>query len=768
MKENIPESYGDNNDFGGVASMGLLSLQHEPQRLLLESQKINSQFEALVMENYRIFVENLTCSSQLRSEDNNLNGITIEFEEELRGLVQQCTAFRDRVGHFVNSHKRNRKTLQHHMQLVELLEVPQLVDACARNGFHDEALELANFVNGLERRHLLAFEVRSGAGSVRCGSSVVQGIVNEVQSTLLTLRQHLLQLLAEYSTLPKQIQLLASIRKLDGMLVDRQLAVERHSNRNMSILTDSQRETFRLFLIKSAETRLQMDFLEARGVWVDRLMDRALNDGVGATGALEQAGDLTTPTTDHRDRASAGSGGVSGRSGLHSPYGRTIEMLEVNRSAWFSIVTQFNALFEESAGLCSSSTILSTWASRSVQRLLTELTIVLPSLEDGAAMRSVLEQTLFFSDRMGQVGCDFTPLAHSVFATALETRLQNDWTAAAAQFKSITSTERFVFASESNVKEQVVPLFMSQVQSVETNLSSSSSSAPSGGVSQSRNGTGNGTGAEEVHAPSALLAYPPLAFLLNAFLIGLNFVRDCPISRSRVAIFNSMEGCLVDICHFLVATSKDIRKLGNKYLDKDKDKYEGKVGVQKKGSAPDVLPIEEGSGNDSSPYGSVQSSSMDVQYGEAMTGLLIPHVMMCFNAIFSTSSTSMGVGAGAGVTNEEDHKVLVLVTETALRRCEEILLKGSLIRDSSSRQHSVSVEEDAKSLSLTRTAADRGEQLVSHGTGTGAGSSRGAKLPSKRLTTVSSAVESQSQSDATTAAPASPSIGATDGSRLDF
>jgi hypothetical protein len=38
-------------------------------------------------------------------------------------------------------------------------KVPQLVDACTRNGFHEEALELANFVNGLERRHLLASEV---------------------------------------------------------------------------------------------------------------------------------------------------------------------------------------------------------------------------------------------------------------------------------------------------------------------------------------------------------------------------------------------------------------------------------------------------------------------------------------------------------------------------------------------------------------------------------------------------------------------------------
>jgi Dor1-like family len=74
------------------------------------------------------------------------------------------------------------------MQLVELLEVPQLVDACARNGFHDEALELANFVNGLERRHLLASEVRA-EGKHRGGNDVVQNIVDDVQSTLLSLRQ---------------------------------------------------------------------------------------------------------------------------------------------------------------------------------------------------------------------------------------------------------------------------------------------------------------------------------------------------------------------------------------------------------------------------------------------------------------------------------------------------------------------------------------------------------------------------------------------------
>ena len=48
--------------------MGLQYLQQEPQRLLKESERVNLELEALVMDNYRIFIENLTCSVELRLE----------------------------------------------------------------------------------------------------------------------------------------------------------------------------------------------------------------------------------------------------------------------------------------------------------------------------------------------------------------------------------------------------------------------------------------------------------------------------------------------------------------------------------------------------------------------------------------------------------------------------------------------------------------------------------------------------------------------------
>ena len=55
---------------GIAASMGLQNLQHEPQRLLSEAERLNVELESLVMDNYRIFVENLTCSVHLRTEVN--------------------------------------------------------------------------------------------------------------------------------------------------------------------------------------------------------------------------------------------------------------------------------------------------------------------------------------------------------------------------------------------------------------------------------------------------------------------------------------------------------------------------------------------------------------------------------------------------------------------------------------------------------------------------------------------------------------------------
>lgn len=49
-------------------NMGLQNLLNEPHRLTSESKKLDVELDSLVLDNYRIFIENLTCSVLLRSE----------------------------------------------------------------------------------------------------------------------------------------------------------------------------------------------------------------------------------------------------------------------------------------------------------------------------------------------------------------------------------------------------------------------------------------------------------------------------------------------------------------------------------------------------------------------------------------------------------------------------------------------------------------------------------------------------------------------------
>ena len=532
--------------------------------------------------------------------------IGIHFKDKLDDVNQNFSMFRDRVNNHVNNHKRNRKTLQHHMQLVELLEVPQLVDACARNGFYDEALELAHFVNGLERRHLLAAEVRSSDGKLRSGSSVVQSIVDEVHSTLRILRQQLLQHLTEQSSLPKELQILGILRKLDSILIDRQLELERRENENFSSMSDKNRELLKQHFIQVAETRLQMDFLEARSLWLNKLVERSKNGEVATfisqnLSGLSQPADIAV-STETSENISSKSNGLLG------PYGRAMEVIEVHRSAWFSIITQFQSLFESSGETHhNSSEILGPWCTRQAHLLIIELKVLLPNIEEGASLRSVLEQALFIANRLGTVGCDFTSLLLPTFKDVLYSKISSDWKSAFANFKCMLATERFVIEVENIQREQVIPLYMTQDKS---NVDDSLVQTPS----RSRN-------TDDVKAPLSLMAYPPIAYLLNALLSSFNYLRECPLAIARDVIFSELSNILIESCDYFLSLSSEIRTKGSKYLSGNSHK--DKVKVESSSSS-----------SSSSGLGAIEGKSLDALYALALIQDLVPHILICFQYIY--------------------------------------------------------------------------------------------------------------------------------------
>ena len=59
--------------------------------------------------------------------------------------------FYEKANAITNERKMNNLTKTRYTELLELLEVPQLMDTTVRNGYYDEALELIEFVRKLEK-----------------------------------------------------------------------------------------------------------------------------------------------------------------------------------------------------------------------------------------------------------------------------------------------------------------------------------------------------------------------------------------------------------------------------------------------------------------------------------------------------------------------------------------------------------------------------------------------------------------------------------------
>ena len=49
--------------------------------------------------------------------------------------------------------KLNSLALSRHTQLLEVLEIPQVMETCVRNGYYEEALDLNSHVRRLGKKH---------------------------------------------------------------------------------------------------------------------------------------------------------------------------------------------------------------------------------------------------------------------------------------------------------------------------------------------------------------------------------------------------------------------------------------------------------------------------------------------------------------------------------------------------------------------------------------------------------------------------------------
>ena len=135
-------------------------------------------------------------------------------------------------------HRVRRRTLLQHSSLLELLELPSLMDACVRSNLYEEALSIATFSNTLERRH-------------QDQNQVVVQVIAQIRSRQSDLQRHLLHRLKSSVTMSHCLEVVTALRRLNS------IDLERQSEVNLERLH------------AGMELKLQVSFLEARDAWLD-------------------------------------------------------------------------------------------------------------------------------------------------------------------------------------------------------------------------------------------------------------------------------------------------------------------------------------------------------------------------------------------------------------------------------------------------------------------------------------------------------------------
>ncbi|CAA0821288.1 conserved oligomeric Golgi complex component-related / COG complex component-related [Striga hermonthica] len=188
------------NIFAGGGSTTPPPPPSEPELLRVDAEKIRRQMQEVAVGNYRAFIAAadtlLEIREQVTSVDKHLESLIAEIPK----LTSGCTDFVDSAEHILEKRKMNQTLLGNHSTLLDLLEIPQLMDTCVRNGNYDEALDLEAFVAKLTTMHPKI--------------PVIQALAAEVRQTTQSLLSQLLQKLKSNIQLPECLHIIGYLRRI--------------------------------------------------------------------------------------------------------------------------------------------------------------------------------------------------------------------------------------------------------------------------------------------------------------------------------------------------------------------------------------------------------------------------------------------------------------------------------------------------------------------------------------------------------------------------
>ncbi|KAJ3681108.1 hypothetical protein LUZ60_015597 [Juncus effusus] len=183
-----------------LLSFSIERLHKEPELLKVEAERVSRQMQEVAVENYSAFISAAEAISfvkcQLEDFDKHLESLITE----IPNLTTGCTEFIESAQQILEQRRLNQTLLANHSTLLDLLEIPQLMDTCIRNGNYDEALDLEAFVHKLSKLH--------------SELPIIQALATDVKKTTQSLVSQLLQKLRSNIQLSECLRIVAHLRRI--------------------------------------------------------------------------------------------------------------------------------------------------------------------------------------------------------------------------------------------------------------------------------------------------------------------------------------------------------------------------------------------------------------------------------------------------------------------------------------------------------------------------------------------------------------------------
>lgn len=183
-----------------LLSFTLDRLHKEPELLRVDAERIRRQMQEVAVGNYRAFIAAADALLAIREEVSAIDNHLESLINEIPKVTSGCTEFVESAEQILEKRKMNQTLLANHSTLLDLLEIPQLMDTCVRNGNYDEALDLEAFVGKLSTMHPKL--------------PVIQALAAEVRQTTQSLLSQLLQKLRSNIQLPECLRIIGYLRRI--------------------------------------------------------------------------------------------------------------------------------------------------------------------------------------------------------------------------------------------------------------------------------------------------------------------------------------------------------------------------------------------------------------------------------------------------------------------------------------------------------------------------------------------------------------------------